>query len=54
MIMSLESVFSVIAGWMILGQTMGVRQLVGCGLIFVAILIAQLPVYELWNIVKKR
>lgn len=52
MLMSLESVFSVIAGWIILGQTMGIRQLVGYGLIFVAILIAQLPVYELWNIVK--
>ena len=49
MIMSLESVFSVIAGWLILNQTMGVRQLVGCGLIFVAIIIAQIPVGEKRN-----
>lgn len=44
MIMSLESVFSVIAGWLILGERMGVRQLAGCGLIFAAILLAQIPV----------
>lgn len=44
MIMSLESVFSVIAGWLILGEKMGSRQLAGCGLIFAAILLAQIPV----------
>ncbi len=44
MIMSLESVFSVIAGWLILGERMGARQLAGCGLIFAAILLAQIPV----------
>ena len=43
MIMSLESVFSVIAGWLILGEKMGGRQLAGCGLIFAAILLAQIP-----------
>lgn len=44
MLMSLESVFSVIAGWLILGEKMGARQLAGCGLIFAAIILAQLPV----------
>ena len=43
LLMSLESVFSVIAGWVILGQSMGPRELAGCGLIFVAIILAQLP-----------
>lgn len=43
LLMSLESVFSVIAGWIILGQSMGSRELAGCGLIFVAIILAQLP-----------
>ena len=43
MIMSLESVFSVIAGWIILGERMGVRQLAGCGLIFAAILLGTDP-----------
>lgn len=42
LIMSLESVFAVIAGWLILGQSMGSRELLGCGLIFVAIILAQL------------
>ncbi len=44
MIMSLESVFSVIAGWLILGEKMGARQLAGCGLIFAAIILSQIPV----------
>ncbi len=44
MLMSLESVFSVIAGWMILGEKLNIRQLVGCGLIFAAIIFAQIPV----------
>lgn len=43
LIMSLESVFSVLAGWILLGQTMSGRELAGCGLIFVAIVIAQIP-----------
>jgi drug/metabolite transporter (DMT)-like permease len=43
LIMSMESVFSTIFGWLILGQTMTVRELWGCGLIFVAIILAQVP-----------
>ena len=41
LIMSLESVFSVIGAWVILKQSMTGRQLIGCGLIFLAILICQ-------------
>lgn len=43
LLMSLESVFSVIAGWIILGETMGPRELIGCGMIFIAIVLAQIP-----------
>ena len=43
MLMSLESVFSVLAGWLILQEKMGFRQLGGCALIFAAILLAQIP-----------
>lgn len=43
LIMSLESVFSVIAGWLILDQRLGLRELWGCVLIFAAIILAQLP-----------
>lgn len=43
MLMSLESVFSVVAGWIILNESMNARQLFGCALIFGAIILAQLP-----------
>ena len=43
LILSSESVFAVLAGWIILGETMGMRELTGCALIFTAIILAQLP-----------
>ncbi|MBP5198059.1 MAG: DMT family transporter [Lachnospiraceae bacterium] len=43
LVMSLESVFAVLAGWIILGQTLSPREFAGCGLIFSAIILAQLP-----------
>lgn len=43
LILSLESVFSVIAGWMILDQTLSERELLGCVLMLFAIVLAQLP-----------
>lgn len=43
LIMSLESVFSVLAGWLILHETMSLKSYVGCIVIFVAVVLAQLP-----------
>ena len=43
LILSLESVFSVLAGWVILHQTLSVRELFGCVLMFLAIILAKLP-----------
>ena len=43
LILSLESVFSVLAGWVILHQTLSMRELFGCVLMFLAIILAQLP-----------
>lgn len=43
LIMSLESVFSLLAGWILLGQILSMREMLGCGLVFVAIVLAQLP-----------
>ncbi len=43
LIMSLESVFSTIFGWLILHQVMSIRELSGCALIFAAVLLAQIP-----------
>lgn len=42
-IMSMESVFSVLGGWVILHQTMNGRELFGCLLMFSASILAQLP-----------
>ena len=43
LIMSLESVFSVLAGWVILKQALSARELLGCVLMFTAIILVQLP-----------
>lgn len=43
LILSLESVFSVLAGWVILHQTLKAREIFGCVLMFLAIILAQLP-----------
>ena len=43
LILSLESVFSVLAGWVILKQELSAKELFGCGLMFLAIVWAQLP-----------
>ncbi|MEY8332580.1 DMT family transporter [Lachnospiraceae bacterium 47-T17] len=46
LLLSLESVFSVLTGWVILGQTLSARELLGCALIFAAVVLAQLPERE--------
>lgn len=43
-LLSLESVFSVIAGAIILNDRMSAREYMGCVLMFVAVLLAQIPV----------
>ena len=43
LILSLESCFSVLAGWMVLGEKLSMRESVGCVLMFGAIILAQLP-----------
>lgn len=43
LILSLESVVSVLAGWVLLGQKLSARELSGCVLMFAAIILAQLP-----------
>lgn len=43
LLLSLESVFSVLAGWIILGQSLNGKELFGCVLMFVSIILAQLP-----------
>lgn len=42
-IMCMESVFSVLFGWLLLHEALTPRELGGCALMFIAILISQLP-----------
>lgn len=42
LIMSLESVFAVLGGWLILKETMAAHELLGCALVFAAVLLSQI------------
>lgn len=46
LILCLESVFSAIAGWLILKQALSRRELIGCIFVFTAVILAQLPQKE--------
>ena len=41
--MSLECVFGAIFGWLVLGNALSVREIIGCALVFTAIVLAQIP-----------
>jgi drug/metabolite transporter (DMT)-like permease len=41
-LMSLEAVFAAVGGWMLLGETLGLRGGVGCGLMLGGMLLSQL------------
>ena len=43
LIMSLESVFAALCGWLILRETMTAWELTGCALVFIAVIISQIP-----------
>lgn len=43
LILCLESVFAVLAGWIVLGEGLSVREAIGCLLMFMAIVFAQIP-----------
>ena len=42
LIMSLESVFAVLAGWLLLGESLSGRELIGCLFVFIAVILAQI------------
>ena len=46
LILSLESCISVLAGWLLLGQPLSMREGLGCVAMFAAIILAQLPAKE--------
>ena len=43
LIMSLESVYAAVFGWLILKERMAPHELLGCGLVFAAVMISQIP-----------
>ena len=46
LLMSLESVFAVLCAWLILHERMTSYELLGCGMVFAAVIISQLPTKE--------
>ena len=44
LIMSLESVFATLAGWVVLHEVLSTKELIGCGLVFAAVILTQLPI----------
>ncbi len=43
LLMSLESVFAALSGWLILNESMMPKELFGCVLVFTAVILAQIP-----------
>ena len=43
LLMSLESVFAALFGWLILKEFLSSKELLGCALVFLAVIIAQIP-----------
>ena len=50
LLMSLESVFAVLGGWIILGQALSFKEVLGTILMFLSIILAQIPI----NILKRK
>ena len=49
LIMSLESVFAALAGWLILGENLSLKELFGCALVFIAVILAQIDFKSMKN-----
>lgn len=44
LIMSLESVIAALAGWLLLNEVLSGKELFGCGLVFAAVILTQIPI----------
>ena len=42
-VMSLESVFAALGGWIVLNETLSSREIIGCVTVFAAVILAQTP-----------
>ena len=54
LVMSLESVFAALSGWLFLKQGMQPREFLGCVLVFAAVILAQIPFDELKTRLKNK
>lgn len=43
LLMSLESVFAALSGWVLLHESLSLKELIGCLLVFIAVILAQIP-----------
>ena len=43
LLMSLESVFAALSGWVLLHESLSLKEIFGCALVFVAVILAQIP-----------
>jgi len=44
LLMSFESIFAALSGWLVLNQTLSTTEFLGCALVFVAIILSQIPI----------
>ena len=49
LLMSLESVFSALFGWLLLGELLSVKELIGCALVFIAVIAAQIDIKSIFR-----
>ena len=52
--MSLESVFAALGGWLISGNSLGAKELVGCALVFIAVLLAQVDLNSVLRLKRQK
>jgi drug/metabolite transporter (DMT)-like permease len=51
-ILSLETVFAALGGWLMLGETMNTKGIFGCTLMFMGILVTQIP--DIWKLYRSK
>lgn len=54
LILSLESMFGVIGGIIVMGESMTLREYIGCGVVFLAIVLAQLDLKAIFRRLKRK
>ena len=50
LILSFESVFSVLSGWIMLRETLSIREVLGCVLMFIAIIVSQIAELGIYKV----